>query len=277
MPTAFSTASSCRVPFVKVASDQELHGGAPPELEASRPTVAPTAGGEVFPRRLRAMPGVRQGIRKRDPQPALLGVVPRPQLESQAVEPGGADERQGLLRLRGRLRVIHPRARASSRRRGNGRPGPRDRPGPTTRAPAPSGGGGPPGTSAGCGRPRPRGRGRGRSRSRHAPPGRCCGSAGRTARAVSAFCSLASSRAARDASAWSSGRPETATTSRRRCASSGKRRTRAQSTSSKASSSAPGTRCKSPVSPGRMRTSSVMKNGLPPDSRAMAAAWAAAD
>jgi hypothetical protein len=105
----FQDRTELRVPFVEVARDQELHGGAPPELEGLLDRGS-GGRGEVFPRRLRAAPGVRQCIREPRSELARRYVCPRLQVQGQAVQLGGAVEGQGLRRLRRRLSVIHPRA-----------------------------------------------------------------------------------------------------------------------------------------------------------------------
>ena len=84
IPTAFTTVLSCRESLVDVTADQVLRGCTPPAFERFGDR-GPGGRGEVFPRRLGAAPGVRQGIREPHPEPACKGVVPRSQLQGQAV------------------------------------------------------------------------------------------------------------------------------------------------------------------------------------------------
>ncbi len=162
-----------------------------------------------------------------------------PSSEGEPVQLGGAVEGQGLRRLLGRLRVIRPRAQRLARRLevdgqdlgiGPARSFQHRRQPPVVARPV---------RPAGRGRPRPRGRGRGRPRSGRLPAGRCRGSAGPPAECSRPCARSRPAPAARDASEWPSGRPETATTSSRRRASSGSRPMRHQSTSSRATSFAP--------------------------------------
>ena len=109
-PDRFQDRTELRESFVEVARDSGTAWRRARRSSKRLGDRGPGGRGEVFPRRLGAAPGVRQGIREPHPEPALLGVVPRSQLQGQAVQLGGAVEGQGLRRLRRRLPVIHPRA-----------------------------------------------------------------------------------------------------------------------------------------------------------------------
>ena len=66
-PDLFQDRTELLEPFVDVARDQELHGGAPPEFECLGGRGA-GGRGEILSGRLGAAPGVGQGIRKGDPE-----------------------------------------------------------------------------------------------------------------------------------------------------------------------------------------------------------------